>query len=114
MKLYYKKDNCMVEVYHFFEDRTALIFNPSLAGRCNGTGWDKVKISSLIPEEYADTYKKGFTSTTEKNKIKKRLTLSYAEWTCTDGKIFNSCDDAIEHERKIMIKEAIDNAELKE
>ena len=113
MKLYYKKDNCMVEVYQFFEN-SALIFSPSLAGRCNGQGWARVKMSSLLPEEYADIYKKGFTSTTEKNKIKKRLTLSYAEWTCSDGKIFNSCDDAIEHEREIMIEEAIDDAEFKE
>lgn len=102
MKMYYKKDNCIVEVYHFFENGTALIFNPSLAGRSNGCGWNKVKMSQLIPEEYADEYKKGFMSKTERNKIKERLVLIEATWVCTDGLYFNNFDNAIEHEREIM------------
>ena len=54
MQMYYKKDNWLVKVYHFFEDKTALIFSPSAAGRQNGNGWEKVKISQIIPLEYYD------------------------------------------------------------
>lgn len=108
MQMYYRKDNCLVEVYHFFEDKTALIFSPSTAGRQNGNGWEKVKIGQIIPLEYYNENKKGFMSKTERNKIKERLTLTYAEWTCTDGSIFDNCDEAIAYEKKIMEKEVND------
>ena len=100
--MYYKKDNCLVKVYHFFEDKTALIFSPSAAGRQNGNGWEKVKISQIIPLEYYDENKKGFMSKTERNKIKERLILSEAKWICSDGVTFNDCDKAITHERNLM------------
>ena len=112
MEMYYKKENCMVKVYNFFEDKTVLIFNPSLAGRQNGMGWERVKISQLIPSEYVeyiDKHRKGFMSKTERNKIKERLILTYAEWTCSDGKIFDNCDEAIRHEKELMDKE-VENA----
>ena len=108
MEMYFKRNNCVVKVYKFFEDKTALIYNPSIAGKQSGNGWEKVKLSTLIPieyTEYIDEYKKGFMSKTEKNKIKERLTLTKAEWTCTDGSIFNSCEEAIIHEKEIMNKE---------
>ncbi len=108
MQMYYKKDNCLVEVYHFFEDKTALIFSPSTAGRQNGNGWEKVKISQIIPLEYYNENKKGFMSKTERNKIKERLVLSEAKWTCSDGVFFNDCDKAIAHERNLM--EEVSNA----
>jgi len=111
MEMYFKKNNCIVEVYNFFEDRTALIFNPSIAGKQQGNGWDKVKVSTLIPieyTEYIDEHRKGFMSKTERNKIKERLVLTKAEWTCTDGTIFDNCNEAIIHEKEIMNKEVND------
>ena len=108
IKMFYKKDNCLVEVYNFFEDKTALIFSPSIAGRQNGNGWEKVKISQIIPLEYYNENKKGFMSKTERNKIKERLVLSEAKWTCSDGVVFNDCDKAITHERNLM--EEVSNA----
>lgn len=104
MKLYYKKDNMLVDVYHFFEDKTALIFRPSIQG------WEKVKISNLVPEEYYDPTKAGFMSKTERNKIKERLTLTHAIWTCTDGTDFEDCNKAIEHEITLKQKEDNNNA----
>lgn len=108
MKMYYRKDDAIVEVYKFFENKTALIFSPSIAGNQNGNGWQQVKISQLIPVEYFDENKKGFTSNTERNKIKKRLTLTEAKWTCTDGVVFNDCDKAIAHERELIEKEVVE------
>lgn len=102
MKMYFKRDNCLVEVYKFFEDKTALIFSPSTAGRQNGNGWEKVKISQIVPLEYYNENKKGFMSKTERNKIKERLVFSEAKWTCSDGVVFNDCDKAIKHEKEIM------------
>lgn len=104
MKMFYKKDNAFVEVYKFFENGTALLFSPSLHGS-RGNGWERVKYSQLIPEEYYDpAADKGFMSKTEKNKIKKRLTLTHAIWTCTDGMEFFDCNEAIGHEKELMEK----------
>ena len=111
MKMFYRKDNCLVEVYKFFEDKTVLIFSPATAGRQNGNGWEKVKIGQLIPEDYYDTYNNTFISESTRTKIKKRLVLAQAKWTCTDGAIFNDCDKAIGHERELMEKENNINAE---
>lgn len=97
MKFYYKKKNILVDVYHFFEDKTALIFDPSIQG------WEKIKMSNLVPEEYWDPNKPGFMSKSERNKIKERLVLTHAIWTCTDGAEFRDCNEAIEHE--VMLKE---------
>lgn len=113
MQMYYKKDNCLVEVYHFFESAhcaTALIFSPSMAGSC-GNGWMKVKLSQLVPKEYYDEHSQNFMSKTKKNKIKERLTLTHATWTCTDGIDFENCEEAIQHERELMEteKEAEEN-----
>lgn len=84
MQMYFKDDNAIVNVYQFFET-TALIFSPSLAGRQNGNGWIKVKHNKLIPLEYYNSCedKTGFMSKTKKNKIKERLILTHAIWTCT-------------------------------
>lgn len=104
MRMFYRKDNAIVEVYKFFENKTALIFSPSIAGNQNGNGWQQVKVSQLIPIEYYDENKNGFMSNTERTKIKKRLTLTEAKWACTDGVIFNDCDKAIAHERELIDK----------
>lgn len=102
MKMFYKKDNCLVEVYKIFEDQTALIFSPSTAGRQNGNGWEKIKIKQLIPEEYYNTCNNSFISKNTRSEIKKRLILTQAIWTCTDGISFNNCNEAVEHEYAIM------------
>lgn len=111
MRMYFKKDESEVEVYHFFENNTALIFSPSLAGRQNGNGWSKVKLGQLIPLEYFNKETNGFMSKTARNKIKDRLTLTKAVWTCSDGVDFKDCDKAIAHEKEVMKKEADNNAE---
>ena len=103
MQMFYKKENCIVEVYHFFENKTALIFSPNLAGKQNGSGWANVTIKNLIPIEYYNEHKDNyFMSKSERNKIKERLILTKAEWTCTDGTSYNSCDDAINHEMEVI------------
>lgn len=105
MKMFYKKDNAFVEVYNFFTKNgksMALIFSPSAQGK-QGNGWIEVKPSQLIPEEYCNPdVLKGFMSKTERNKIKKRLKLTSAIWTCSDGTDFSNIEDAICYEKKIM------------
>jgi len=105
IKMFHKKYNFLVDVYHFYDDKTALIFNPYLASKQNGNGWEKTKINVLIPEEYYNEFSKDFVSKSQRNMIKKRLTLTSAVWTCTDGEDFTDCDAAIAHEKEIMEKE---------
>ena len=101
--MFYKNDKCIVEVYNFFDNKTVLIFSPQTASRQNGNGWIYTSIKNLIPIEYYNEHKDNFfMSKSERNKIKERLTLTKAEWTCTDGISFNSCDDAINHEMEVM------------
>lgn len=103
MQMFYKNDKCIVEVYHFFENKTALIFSPHMASKQNGFGWVYAPMKNLIPLEYYNEHKDNcFISKSERNKIKERLALTKAEWTCTDGFSFNSCDEAINHEMEIM------------
>ena len=109
--MYFRKEGIEVEVYHFFENNTALIFSPSLAGKQNGNGWSKVKLGQLIPLEYFNKETNGFMSKTERNKIKSRLALTRALWTCSDGENFEDCDKAITHEKEVMEKEVDSNAE---
>lgn len=99
--MYYKQKSCNVEVYQFFENRTALIYDPDQAAQSKGNGWQIVSMKKLIPLGYLTEDMK-FESKTTKNKIKKRLTLSQAIWTCTDGTNFEDCEEAIAHERELM------------
>ena len=56
-----------------------------------------IEMKNLVPLDYS--FKDGsVASKSEKNKI----TLSYAEWTCTDGTVFNNCNDAIKYQRKLL------------
>lgn len=105
IKMFYINDACEVTVYQFFEDKTALIFSPISASRQKGKGgWLKVSVKNLLPLDFYSEYfnRKGFMSKTEKNKIKERLTLTQAVWTCSDGTSFTNCDEAIEYEKIIM------------
>ena len=110
IELFSKVSHCTVKVYNFFDNKTALIFDPNQAGRCKGNGWQIVAIKNLIPLEYVtnDMY----MSKSVKNKIKERLVLSYAIWTCTDGTNFNNCEAAIDHERALMAEEAVRNHDI--
>ena len=82
---------------------SAICFIPAIAGQQDGQGWMRVKMSKLIPYPHAEIYKTG-QSKTQRNKIKSMLKLTYAEWTCTDGTVFDNehLDDAIQYQAKLM------------
>lgn len=104
MKMYYKGHGCVVEVAQIFENKKAMIYSPLLAARQQGNGWVKVSLKDLMPEEvYKEYYFDGkYVSKTERNKLKERLTLTKAVWTCTDGTDFEDCNEAIAHEKAIV------------
>lgn len=108
MKMFYKKDNILVDVYSFDENKGVLIFNPSAAGKNGGYGWMRVKHKYLVPEEYWNPFTQGFESKTERNKIGSRLTLKSAIWECTDGTEFADRDEAIAHEKELMEPELME------
>ena len=109
--MWHKDYKCDVIIYEFNTEAngslTALCYIPTLGGQQNGQGWQKVKMSKLIPYPYAETYKTGM-SKTEKNKIKDMLKLTYSEWTCADGNVFNNVEEAIDYQRKLIEKENLD------
>lgn len=96
--MYSRKAGKRYEVYGF-DDGMAVCFDPELAARSH-SGWCKIKYKDLIPEVYADNGK--FMSKTERNNIKHKLRLLYAEWACTDGMTYTSVNDAIEHQKSLM------------
>ena len=110
LELFCKITHCNVKVYKLFDNKTALIFDPRQAGRCKGNGWQIVAMKNLIPLEYVTD--EMFMSKTEKNKIKERLTLTQATWTCTDGVDFDDCEKAIIHERDLMAAEEVKNHDI--
>lgn len=69
----------------------------------HGGGWQKVKLSNLIPEAYVSPGTGEYQSKTEKNRYKSRLQLVAATWRCTDGMEFDhtDLDYATEHEREL-------------
>lgn len=106
--MWHKGYKCDVDVFKIYTEGSsvfAVCFIPVLAGQQNGQGWMRVKMSNLIPYPHAEIYKTGM-SKTEKNKIKSMLTLSYAEWTCTDGKVYDHqhLEDAIQHQKELVEK----------
>ena len=110
LRMFYKKDNCFVDVYKIFDDKTVMIFSPFIADKQNGNGWNIVKIGQLIPEEYYNNNFNSIITGNERSKIKKRLTIIQAKWACTDGTIFNDCDKAIAYEHELIKKENENNA----
>lgn len=106
-KMFFKRQNCIVDVYHYYENGTVLIYSSVSAGSTQGqNGWEKVKIGQLVPLEYYEQYlKNGFMSKTEKNKIKSKLKLHSAEWETEDGLLYNDIDEAIQHQKELMEKE---------
>ena len=107
IELFSKVSHCTVNVYNFFDNKTALVFDPNQAGRCKGNGWQIIALKNLIPPEYVTD--EMFMSKSEKNKIKERLILTQATWTCTDGIDFDDCEKAIIHEKELMKEESDGN-----
>ncbi len=105
MEMYYKKNDTFVEVYKFFENKTALIYSYSAAKKNNGNGWDIVKMGQLIPIEYYNKNKDKFLSAKERSELKELLIYTGAVWTCSDGLSFSNFEDAIFHQRIIKKEE---------
>ena len=105
-RMYYKKHNCLVDVYNVVQEKhmMALIYSPSAAGNNGGNGWMKVRVKELIPESYFDG-NSGFISKSYKARIKDRLTLVRATWMASDGKCFDDAKEAFEYEENIYKNE---------
>lgn len=96
-----------VDVYQFFEDNTALVYDAYLASKQNGSnGWQRRKLARLIPYPDADIFKMDVQSKTEYNKAKSRLKLLDAEWQTEDGLVFDHAhiNDAVEHQLMLMME----------
>ena len=106
-KMWYKDKAQDVNVYHIdYEKKIATCFSAATCQQQNGNGWFTVKLGKLVPYPYAEDYKTGM-SKTERNKIKSMLTLTYAEWTCTDGSVYDHAhlEDAIQHQAQLIEEE---------
>ena len=105
IKMFYKNRKNEIEVYAFFENGKALIFDGEKAHKQNGNGWERVNISNLIPLDQVLIDK--WCSKSEKNKIKSKLRLVDATWETTDGKLFNHTDleNAIVWQKNLMENE---------
>ena len=104
--MYLRKKNRRVEVYAIDAvNGMAVIYDPCVAAGNpgHGGGWQRVKLSSLIPEKYYNPITGDFQSKTEKNHYKSRLQLIAATWQCSDGEVFDHADIelAINHEREL-------------
>lgn len=103
--MWYRDKEQDVDVYHIdYEKKIATCFSGYMCQQQSGNGWFTVKLGKLIPYPYAETYKTGM-SKTQRNKLKEMLTLTYAEWTCTDGRVFENCNEAIDHQAEIVANE---------
>ena len=103
IKMKLKRDETPVDVYQIYtEDTTpmAIVFDITQY-RKSGGGWYRIKLSQLLPLDVPGN-NKSILSKTEKNKIKSRIKLHYAEWECTDGCLYGDIDDAINHEKTLM------------
>lgn len=86
IKMWYKEGKCDVDVYEMnTNDKMCLIYNPQLAGKQCGSGWQLITRKSLIPYPYADIYKDPCMTKTKYNKAKSHLHLVEAVWEATDG-----------------------------
>ena len=70
LRMFYKKDNCFVDVYKIFDNKSVMIFSPFIADKQNGNGWNIVKIGQLIPEEYYNKNLNSIITGNERSKIK--------------------------------------------
>ncbi len=104
--MYDKKNNRKYEVYGFdVEHGMALCFDANIPATSKGSGWVKIATKSLIPEAYTNKANASFMSKTERADIKHHLKLVDAIWECEDGVKYThaALDDAIEHQRQLML-----------
>lgn len=99
-----KRSAQVVRVYSI-QDNMALIFNPETYKKQNN-GWEKIKISSLVPLDYPVNAEE-YIGKTQKNKAKQRMRLTSAIWLTTDGKEWahENYEEAINHEIELMKSE---------
>lgn len=90
MKMFYKKDQCFVEVYHFFENNTALFYKEE-------KGWGKENIIEFVPEEYLSL---NHIHMDIKEKFEEKLYENELGWVTSDGITFFEYDNALLHEIK--------------
>jgi len=91
-----------VRVYSVGADNMAVIFDPVMYMK-NNNGWDRVKVSRLVPMEF-ELNNRDHVSKTRKNKAKSRLKLVEATWESTDGTRYDlsELENAIRHELDLM------------
>lgn len=111
IEMYSKQNKNNVRVYSFEAvggKPMALIFNPNAINPNSNNPWSYVKVSSLVPLEFADMVKNNVSnSKTKRNKAKGRMQLIEATWQTSDGYLWDHkvIDDAIAHELELMEKE---------
>lgn len=111
IEMYSKKNKNNVRVYSFAtvdSKPMALIFNPNAMNSNSNNPWSYVKVSTLIPLEFADMVKNSVSnSKTKRNKAKGRMQIIDAIWETSDGESWRheNIEDAIAHELELMNKE---------
>ena len=104
IRMFDRKKRQYCDVYGFDIDKLqAVVFSLGTMEQTNGgSGWDRVPLKRLIPEEYACDYvDDGFMSKTKKNHYKSKLTLKSAVWETTDGMEYNNVYEAIKHQAEL-------------
>lgn len=111
IEMYSKQNKNNVRVYSFTTvngQPMALIFNPNAINPNSNNPWSYVKVSSLVPLEFADMIKNNVSnSKTQRNKAKGRMKIIDATWQTSDGETWQheNIEDAITHELELMEKE---------
>jgi hypothetical protein len=111
MKL--RKSGEIARVYHIDDDGLATIWTDHNYQKNQGYGWEKVKLTALMPIDYA-RYQDGLSpSKTQKNKAKERLKLIDAVWETTNGTRYSHADlgYAIAEELDLMKKENMEEGQ---
>jgi hypothetical protein len=107
IEMYSKQNKNNVRVYSFAtidNKPMALIFNPNAIIN----PWSYVKVSSLMPLEYAYAVQgDAYVSKTKRNKAKGRMKILEATWQTSDGNTWSheNIEDAIAYELELMAKE---------
>ena len=74
--MYDRKKHRMVQVFSIDAARNvAVTYDPQIASKCPGNGWQEIPLKRLIPEEWVDITIGDFVSKTEKSDAKHRLAL---------------------------------------
>ena len=111
IEMYNKQSRCNVRVYDFTtieKKAMALVFNPNATNPDHNNPWFYVKVSQLVPLEFAEMMTKdNFVSKTKRNKAKGRMQILDATWQTSDGQTWSheNIENAIAHELELMEKE---------